>query len=383
MARSSLVTLRVNPNFKDVLLKYGSPKTITTCFNCGNCTAICSLTSETASFPRRLIRYAQLGLEGKLMSQPDAWLCYYCGECSDSCPREAEPGEMTMAIRRYLISRYSGPLARALYTSRLASGLFMGLTSLFALLLILFLHGPVDFTAVKLFEFLPYFAIEVVGIALGIVVAIVALFGIVRLGININRGIKELSGSDASVLKWVKEFFVTVFGEAIAQLRYFKCRRTGVGAKRHMMVHTIPHLATVIGFLGLFIITGLRFMMFPTHGEVVPITEPVRLAGIATGILLVYGSFTILINRIFKIDKSDSFSTYIDYAFPLLLFLAGLTGFLVNIFHYINSPLWSYVILSLHLIVAFELIVIAPFTKFVHSLYRPMALWVARVHGHV
>ena len=30
------------------------------CFNCGNCTAVCGLTDNDASFPRKFIRYIQL-----------------------------------------------------------------------------------------------------------------------------------------------------------------------------------------------------------------------------------------------------------------------------------------------------------------------------------
>ena len=30
------------------------------CFSCGNCTAICPLSENDATFPRRMIRYAQV-----------------------------------------------------------------------------------------------------------------------------------------------------------------------------------------------------------------------------------------------------------------------------------------------------------------------------------
>ena len=46
------------------------------------------------------------GLEHHLRGDLEPWLCYYCGECSDQCPREAEPGETMMAMRRWLTSKY-------------------------------------------------------------------------------------------------------------------------------------------------------------------------------------------------------------------------------------------------------------------------------------
>ena len=43
-----------------------------------------------------------MGPERELLKDPAPWLCFYCGECSKKCPREANPGETMMALRRYL-----------------------------------------------------------------------------------------------------------------------------------------------------------------------------------------------------------------------------------------------------------------------------------------
>ena len=74
------------------------------CFNCGNCTAVCQHSNETASFPRRLIRYGQLGMRDRLMAAKEAWLCWNCRDCSDTCPRQARPGEYLESVRRYTIA---------------------------------------------------------------------------------------------------------------------------------------------------------------------------------------------------------------------------------------------------------------------------------------
>ena len=44
------------------------------------------------------------GSRTKLESSLEPWLCYYCGECSEECPRDAEPGETMMSLRRWLTS---------------------------------------------------------------------------------------------------------------------------------------------------------------------------------------------------------------------------------------------------------------------------------------
>ena len=88
------------------------------CFHCGNCTAVCPLSTQENPFPRKLVKYAQMGLKDKILQSPEPWLCYYCGDCSDSCPRVADPGETMMAMRRYLTSQYDWTgFSKRFYTS--------------------------------------------------------------------------------------------------------------------------------------------------------------------------------------------------------------------------------------------------------------------------
>ncbi len=59
-----------------------------------------------------------MGLKNKLEGYVDPWLCYYCGDCSETCPRDANPGELMMTLRRYLTSIYDWTgLSRKFYTS--------------------------------------------------------------------------------------------------------------------------------------------------------------------------------------------------------------------------------------------------------------------------
>jgi heterodisulfide reductase subunit C len=87
---------RVNPELGAEIAALGGG-TFTKCFNCGNCSAVCALSQGDTAFPRKIIRYLQLGLEERLTESVEPWLCYYCGQCSKTCPREAEPGELMMA----------------------------------------------------------------------------------------------------------------------------------------------------------------------------------------------------------------------------------------------------------------------------------------------
>jgi Fe-S oxidoreductase len=130
-------TQRADPQFLSELKHYGDLN-IESCFNCGNCTAVCPLTSQDEPFPRRMIRYAQLGMKDRLLTSKELWLCYYCGECSETCPRQAAPGEFMAVSRRYAIASFDRlRLAKALFVSPLFNILF---TLLLGLLLAGFLY---------------------------------------------------------------------------------------------------------------------------------------------------------------------------------------------------------------------------------------------------
>ena len=91
---------KVNDNVLAEIKKLGAFD-LEACYSCGTCSAVCPLSKEAVSFPRRLLRYAQLGLEKRILAAPEPWLCYYCGECSETCPRQAEPAALMMALRRF------------------------------------------------------------------------------------------------------------------------------------------------------------------------------------------------------------------------------------------------------------------------------------------
>ena len=89
----------VNTDLLSDLQKFGAAE-VNACFSCGNCTAICPLVDDDATFPRRFIRLAQVGLEADLVASKELWTCYQCGVCSTKCPTEAEPAEFMATARR-------------------------------------------------------------------------------------------------------------------------------------------------------------------------------------------------------------------------------------------------------------------------------------------
>jgi len=93
-----------NPNFAEELANYGS-ETALECFNCGTCAAICPLICE--HFPRRMIRYIQLGAKDRILENAqELWRCLHCGLCTQTCPREADPGEVILGLKRYVVANW-------------------------------------------------------------------------------------------------------------------------------------------------------------------------------------------------------------------------------------------------------------------------------------
>ena len=75
-----------------------------------------ALGRASTAFPRKVIRYLQLGLETGWSSRRSRGSATTAGSARRPVPREAEPGELMMATRRWLTSRYDWTgLSRRLY----------------------------------------------------------------------------------------------------------------------------------------------------------------------------------------------------------------------------------------------------------------------------
>ncbi|MBI4608370.1 MAG: 4Fe-4S dicluster domain-containing protein [Candidatus Rokubacteria bacterium] len=78
------------------------------CFQCGVCTAVCpwGLVQKDPVSIRRLIRLAQLGVEGWGAA---IWLCTTCGACEALCPRGVPVSEVLLALRGLAWKRRAVP----------------------------------------------------------------------------------------------------------------------------------------------------------------------------------------------------------------------------------------------------------------------------------
>ena len=370
------MTARVDPQFLTELKKYGEVN-IESCFNCGNCSAICPLSTEEDNFPRRMNRFAQLGLRDHLLASKELWLCYYCGECTKTCPRQADPGEYMASARRYAIASYDPTgLAKLLYTSPVLSVIFLLVLAAAIGAFFFQASAPMDLQTLRLFEFIPSKLIHNAGIAVGIVIVLATLAGMASMW---RRTFQALGYPKGTRLDWWGAIWKAFGQEVLGQSRYRKdCESSAVNKPWHSQKWFV-HASILWGFLGLFAATALDYLLellnVKATGTWVPLWYPIRLLGTISGLFLLYGTSMAFMRRFRKDDVSYEKSTSSDWIFLMLMWLAGVTGFLLEIGVYLPAAAWSYWMLLAHLIVVGELLLLAPFTKFAHAVYRSIALY--------
>jgi len=352
---------------------------VSACYNCGNCTAICPLSVEGHELPRKLIRYAVLGLKDKIVSCPEVWLCYFCGECSTSCPKSADPGQFMMAARRYAIRKSSwGGIGDAFYNSKLLSFIGLSILPLFILYMFLVSHGPIDTGQVDMWNFIEMDLIHELGM---VVMAFIGFSLVVNLFLmyrNLSRGTRSTPSTKPKLTIqagiWLKTLFTSVLPEVLIQKSFTKCDDNTTDAKEKTLYKYWAHMALFWGFIGLMGATIMDYWI-NDFGIDIPRIIP-RALGIVAGIVLMVGAGYFMYKRLKKDEVFSKYSHFSDWVLLILLFFGGLTGFMVTGFMYANLPWPTYISLVIHLMVAFDLLVMLPFTKFAHALYRPFALWI-------
>ena len=391
---------RVDTNLLPELRRFGATD-ISACFNCGVCTSTCPLSVDGASFPRRIARYAQLGQREKLLAAPELWSCYACSECTEKCPTKADPASFMAAARRYAVASYDRThLAYLLATSKLFAAVFV--TALVAVLasFMYYAHGPADGSRLALFEFVPEDTIHWLGVGVMAVMGVAAVVGILEMVRRVLRGPAALTSKTAA-RRIVPAAWDTIAVESLGQKRFREdCTDAAdpvypedaavmadPDARRPLYLRRwFVHFATMWGFLGLLAATmidyGLSLFGIVATGTPEPIWYPVRLLGTLAGASLIYGTSILAARRLRKSDRSSQNSSVSDWTFLAMLWLAGATGFVLELALYLpQAPAWGYGVFLVHVSVAMSLVLLVPFGKFAHVIYRPLALFARRVRG--
>jgi ferredoxin/nitrate reductase gamma subunit len=377
------MTRRVNSSLLYELKKYGA-EGAEKCINCGNCTAICSLASNDDLFPRRMVRLAQLGMKNELLASRELWLCYNCGNCSETCPQQAEPANLMAAARCYAIANYIPFKIGSMFCGNPFSG------SLVAVFLVLFFcafmysnRQAMATDALRLFGFIPYPLIHDTGLAVMAGIGLISLAAIVTMISRIFRfnglGFKDLLGGPRR--NWMPALWDAAVVQSLGQKRYRReCELPG-NVRAWYLKKWFVHASTMWGFLGLLFATALDYLLdivgIKETGTFVSLWYPTRLIGTLSGLLFMYGVSILIYRRLKAADKAHALSRYSDWNFLALLGLSGMTGFVIEIALYLPGvPEWGYWVFVFHFAVSITLLLLLPFTKFAHVVYRVAALYI-------
>jgi ferredoxin len=345
---------------------------VTACMNCGMCTVTCPLSVSGNEFPRKLIRYAALGLDEKLVSHPEPWLCYYCGDCSDQCPSEAEPGEFMMATRRYLTSRYDWTgLSKKFYLSEkweigalVALALvFLGIFVVSNLLGVSKMQGE----NVSIDSFAPVEWIHLGDLILGGTLAFLLLS-------NAFRMYYFVIFNDKSVKVPIKLYFTEIKAyllaglSLVAQYRWLSCDNKS---------RWLKHLFLVTGYITIFSLVVVFIDIFQVDDTGWNITS---LLGYYATAALLFVTLEAMWSRYKKKEQMHKYSHLSDWLFLILLFLTATTGIFLHLSRLMNLAYPSYIIYVIHIMIAGPMLIIeVPFGKWSHMLYRPFAVYLAMV----
>jgi len=375
------VSVRVDPTLRDEVALFGA-EDLEKCINCGNCTAVCALSEGDIAFPRKTIRYLQLGLKEKLLASPEPWLCYYCGECSDTCPRDANPGEIMMSTRRWLTAQYdrSGH-AHRLYTSQrrlwtailLRAAIPLLLLALYHILYPVFTGSSAIITDhVELNTFAPVMWIWAAVVFHFIFLGYRVMSGTLTMSRHVlGAGSGPINIPFSAYIRELKTFLLHFF----TQKRWRDC---GQRDRPRWLVH----LLFVSGYIIMLILIVGMLGWFQTD-NIYPIYHPQRWLGYYATLVLIYGSVVMLIGRIRKRDQIHKFSDLTDWLFPSFLLVGAVTGILVHIFRYADWPWPTYILYVIHVMVMIAMLdVEVGIGKWAHMIYRPLAMYLVQVRAH-
>ena len=342
----------IDPAFGKELKKYGAFD-FNACYNCGTCTAICSLSTENDSFPREMVRLSVIGDKDDIKASLKPWLCYYCGECSSNCPRQANPGELMMSLRRWLTSVYDWTgLSGLLYKSLPITIIAFVLTAL----AVIGYSFHENFNLEHIMHVGHYFEM----IAIAVVFAIILTPNLIRMWWFVE-GKQEKKAPLKVYVKSMGELFIHMF----TQKRSLGCDDN--------QTRWFEHLILVFGYLTL-LFTTVFLDWFSSQNTFI-----IALGYIESAVVFAV-TFDFMRRRIQKDKEVSKHSQPSDWFFVIWLFLMGFTAFFVRLFidlNLIEQNLWLYLV---HIIILVQwAVLIVPFGKWTHFLYRSFAMYLSAV----
>ncbi|MGA3053438.1 MAG: 4Fe-4S dicluster domain-containing protein [Candidatus Korobacteraceae bacterium] len=338
------------------------------CYQCGSCTLTCDLVDDSATFPRKSIRYALLGLRQPLVNSLDPWVCHDCGDCSGVCPRQAEPRISMLTLRRFLSAQYdwTGIAPKLLQSTAWYLGSLIFVAALTFLLILGYHLWYVKMPAAQfvttplglehMFPLMTYYTLTVFLVPLLLLLS--RVFRIWRLTMNGERAHIPFSS-------YVAESWTYVYHSMTHSLLR-KCPDQG---------RWFSHWCLALGTVMMLAIKLFGLKWFQTD-NLYPFYNPQRWVGyLATGLIL-YGLGEIFLGRLRAQKEIYKETRFQDLVLPVLLVLTVLSGLAAHIFRYVGFGLTCHFLYALHIVIATPMLLVEmSFGKWSHMVYRPLALY--------
>ena len=230
-----------------------------------------------------------------------------------------------------------------------------------------------------------YELVHTIGVTAGIIVVIILFVGLFRMykQLSTNALVRGEKAPDVKIpLKVKAKSFIDIIKDEVLLQKSFNSDETKDYDEPWYFSRRILHMSIMFGFSGLLFATAYNFMIKDLIEEngagMVSLLYPARLIGVLAGLIFIYGTGVTLYFRMIKRSEYYSKTTFADWVFLIFMFGTGITGFPVTILAFMpvaSLPVWAPWVLVIHVVFAFELLLMIPFTKFAHMLYRPFALW--------
>jgi len=209
----------------------------------------------------------------------------------------------------------------------------------------------------------PVQIVEIGGLAVAVSVAAGMAYNIRRW-----RIVEQLSGKPKGERN-------SIFGDTISLLlKDVAYRQIAPSGGRRSTWAT--HMAIFWGFVGLAVATIMAAVMNP-HGGPMALSHPVRIVGNVSGGVFMVGLLFAAYRRYTDADLKRT-SVFADHLFLWLMIFSGLTGFAAEVTADLDLLAPTGFFYLTHLAGVAILLILAPYTKFVHSIGRPLILLIER-----
>jgi hypothetical protein len=263
-----------------------------------------------------------------------------------------------MTLRRYLTSRYDWTgLSKRLYQSKAWQIGALLLAGIATVILIMLFHNY------GLMKFGHIFEISLIsGVALFVIAP-----NVVRMYWFTMHGKRN----KIPIISYLTEL-KTLILHAVTQLRFGECKEKSRWLKHWFVAAGYVLMLTLIVFLGWF------------QTVTYSIYHPFRLFGYIVITTLIVFTIEIIIGRVKKQEQIHKFSHLSDWLFVIWLFMIALTALLVHMLLSLNIVQVGHGIYIFHLMILGQwALVIVPFGKWIHLIYRPLAIYFYTVREKV